>query len=234
MSDSRPASSIAAVTFVPRTTSTSAPLDANRLGQRVVLQVRLVDDLAAGGLQALDAALLELVGDRTFIGQLAADGDRESDSCTSSPSRSLGSNQVDLGGMMPAAVRDRHQVLDGHRVHRERHRRLAGIDRLLAAPRCRARRRRSRSACRCACRRCGASARARAVCSSATSRPAAARRVLRRGGREIDGVPAAERDTSTPPLPRGAGVPSRDRHAGASAARNSAGVAPARSFTVRL
>ena len=66
ISDSRPASSIGAVTFVPRTTSTSAPLDRDRLRQRVVLQVRLVDDLAAGGLQAVDAALLELVGDETF------------------------------------------------------------------------------------------------------------------------------------------------------------------------
>ena len=66
MSDSRPASSIGAVTFVLRTTSTSAPLDAIASRQRVVLEVGLVDDLAAGGLQPVDAALLELVGDQDF------------------------------------------------------------------------------------------------------------------------------------------------------------------------
>ena len=39
---------------------------AQRLHQRVVLEVGLIDDVAAGGLEAVDAALFELVGDEDF------------------------------------------------------------------------------------------------------------------------------------------------------------------------
>ena len=65
MSESRPASSIAAVTFVPRTTSTSAPRSTrSRRASASSFRSGSYDDLAAGALQAVDAALLELVGDQ--------------------------------------------------------------------------------------------------------------------------------------------------------------------------
>ena len=44
------------------------------------------------------------------------------------PSASLGSNQVDFGGMMQAGVRHRHQVGHLRRIEREGRRHLAGRD----------------------------------------------------------------------------------------------------------
>ena len=88
------------------------------------------------------------------------------------PSASLGSNQVDFGGMIAAGVGHRHQV-----VHAawERARRPPPSRRnrpAAPAPAGRGRRRRNRCACRCAGRRCRGSA--RSGCGRAAS-PAGAR-----------------------------------------------------------
>ena len=62
ISASGPASSIASVTWVERTTSTGA-LDALMAAtSESPLDVRLVDRFASGGLQAVEARLLKLVG----------------------------------------------------------------------------------------------------------------------------------------------------------------------------
>src|SRR5204862_8227472 len=76
----------------------------DRLRERLVLQIRLVDDIAAGRLQSLDAALLELVGDQDLHIVW-----------TSRPSRSFGSNHVDFGGMMPpsSAIDIRSSMVTG-------------------------------------------------------------------------------------------------------------------------
>ena len=63
MSASGPASIIGAVTLVERTTSTSARVWRRAATRAVVLELRVVDHLAPGGLQAVDARTLELVGD---------------------------------------------------------------------------------------------------------------------------------------------------------------------------
>ena len=64
MSDSRPASSIGAVTLVLRTTSTSAPVFPIASRSASSFEIGIADDLAAGGLATVDAGLLELVGDQ--------------------------------------------------------------------------------------------------------------------------------------------------------------------------
>src|SRR3954468_2236754 len=65
---------------------------ANRRGQRVVFEIRLIDHVAAGGFQAVETALLELVGDEHFHIRWI-----------NKPSRNFGSNQVDFGGMISPA-----------------------------------------------------------------------------------------------------------------------------------
>src|SRR3954468_1349895 len=65
---------------------------ADRRGQRVVFEIRLIDDVAAGGFQAVETALLELVGDEHFHIRWI-----------NKPSRNFGSNQVDFGGMISPA-----------------------------------------------------------------------------------------------------------------------------------
>ena len=47
--------------------------------------------------------------------------------CTTTPSRSFGSNQVDFGGMIFPASAICQQFLDGCRMQRECHRHLSGI-----------------------------------------------------------------------------------------------------------
>ena len=131
------------MTAVLRTTSTSAAVSRMRLRQRLVLEIGLVDDLAAGGLQAVDPALLEFVGDQDLHASLVPHGlcgpwlffvlcvlRARSAQITwiSNPSRSLGSNHVDLGGMISPAsdTAIRSATLTG--IERERDRRLARID----------------------------------------------------------------------------------------------------------
>ena len=190
----------------------------------VVLQIRLVDDVAAGGLQPVDPALLELVGDQDFHAISCP-----SDQMNEQPVAELRLEPGRLGRHDAAGVGDRHQVVDGHRVQRERDRRLAASRPPARAPPCRGRRRRSRSACRCARRRSAAPARARRSCRRATSRPRRARAVLRRPRPQIDACTSwPSRYIETSPLPRGVGAAVGDRHAlRAAPSRNCAGVAPA-------
>ena len=127
MSDSRPASSIAAVTFVPRTTSTSAPLGGSPPSSAVVLEVGLVYDLTAGGPQAVEAALLELVGDQHFHDTPSYQMDQQSVAQLRLEPRRLRRHDA-------AGVGNRHQIVDRHRVHREGDGRRAGVDGAASRP----------------------------------------------------------------------------------------------------
>ena len=102
--------------------------------------------------------------------------------CTSRPSRSFGSNQVDFGGMMPPAseIAIRSSIGD-----RGTSRSDGGLPESTAsrAPSSLSRRRRNRCVCRCGCRRCRAPARGRRAaaarhrgCSRASRLPASRRR----------------------------------------------------------
>ena len=113
-----------------------------------------------------------------------------------------------LGRHDPAGVGDRHQVVDRDRVHRERDRRLARVDRAARAPRSRARRRRNRCACRSGCRRCPASARARVAAAARRRGRSRACRLRRWRCERSMRVPRPARYIDTSPLRRGVAGPS--------------------------
>ena len=105
----RPASSISAVTLVLRTTRTSARVSAIAPVSASSFRSGCVHHLAAGGPQALDPALLEFVRDQHLhlmpsVRMSGRRPRRRSDQVRrAGRPRSLGSNQVDLGGMIPPA-----------------------------------------------------------------------------------------------------------------------------------
>ena len=84
-------------------------------------------------------------------------------------SRSFGSNQVLLGGMMPPASAIGHQVLDARREHRERAGVFAAVHQLFQFRRAANAADEIDVACSCAGRQCRKPARARVFASSVTS-----------------------------------------------------------------
>ena len=54
------------MTAVLRTTRTSAAVSRMAVVERVVFEIGLVNEIAAGGFQAVESAFLEFVGDEDF------------------------------------------------------------------------------------------------------------------------------------------------------------------------
>ena len=232
MSDSRPASSIGAVTFVLRTTSTSAPRRADRVGQRrrpsgrarrrprsrrlVRPSSPLCSNLSATSTFMVVVAMLRIRCDQQPVPQLRLEPRR-------------------LRRHDAAGVGDGHQVVDGDREHRERDRGACRSRRPARAPACRGRRRRSRCACRCGCRRCRAAARARDAAAARRRARWRASRPAARAATDRCAYHRPARYIATSPLRARRRRPVGDTaNCSRSAARNSSGVRPARSFTMRL
>src|SRR5918994_3347871 len=123
MSDRRPASSIAAVTFVPRTTSTSAPL--------VPIDACSVSSFSSGWYSTPQPAAAS--PSRPLFSNASATSTfiRRSDDVDQQPVAELGFEPGGFRRHDPAAIRDGHEVVDGDRMHRERDRRLPRVDGLL-------------------------------------------------------------------------------------------------------
>ena len=246
ISDSPPASSIASVTCVERTTSTCAPARASAWTRRrrsgparrsrrsrrpSGRRSRTCSNLSAIRTFMMLAGRALLVGREPFVGRaplVESSACRDQIRCDSRPSRSFGSNQVDFGGMMPpaSAMRIRSSTVTGNSENATAN--CSGVDEPLELARCRGCRRQSRCACRCARPRCRESARESRSAAGrrrATLPPAGITSVYHRPARYI----------ATSPLRAGvAGPPSRTVSRRFSAARNSAAVNPFRSFTTRL
>ena len=205
----------------------------DRLRQRVVLQIRLVDAPRSRRPPSRPSMPLfsNLSATRTFM---TRDRARALISCGQQPVAQLRLEPGGLGRHDAPFVRDRHQVVDRDGVHRERHRGLAARSPPLE------RRGAARAAdevdalvgphvadVRAAARARGAAA-ARRRARSRASRP--------RAPRSTDPARTTGRRETSPPLPCPPASARRREPARRcrSASRNCAGVGPARSLTVRL
>src|SRR4051812_46072690 len=120
MSDSRPASSMGAVTFVPRTTSTSAPVEAIACARESSLRSGSYTTSHPAAFSPSTPLFSNLSAMRTFMPSTRSAASAL-DGVDEKPVAQLGLEPRGLRRHDAPFVRDRHQVVDGHGVHREGH-----------------------------------------------------------------------------------------------------------------
>src|SRR5258708_4917567 len=128
MSESRPASSIGVVTLVPRTTRTSRPLAAMACVSDPSLRSGSEITSQPAAFSPSRPLVSNLSAIRTFIAGPRPTGYHKpwlvSYGVNQQPIPKLRLEPCGLRGHDAAFVRDRHQILDRHRMHREGGRRL--------------------------------------------------------------------------------------------------------------